>query len=154
MATVNPFEPPRSTDIGALGSGSPAGNLPDEAVAELVASGPWARWSTRLAVVGLLVSVVSAVVSLVRNTPASEKVASMVSLAISLPITLLFVVLFRRYAGHAEALRDGRPGALPGVVDAQRSVFKAYGIFSIIMLVLVVLGMIIAIAAARLKGVR
>ena len=69
-----------------------------------------------------------------------------------MPIAILFVVLFRRYAGHVERLRDRQPGALPGVVDAQRALFKTFGIFTIVGLALVPLviaGVVVAVMVTK-----
>ena len=64
-----------------------------------------------------------------------------------MPIAILFVVLFRRYAGHAEGLRQRLPGALTGVVDGQRSLFKTFGILMIVVMAMVPLAVAAGVVA-------
>jgi hypothetical protein len=153
---VNPFEPPRAADAGIPGlDAQPTSVVPPAAVGELVASAPWARWAARLALVSILAGLVNAGLTLARSGPAAQKIASVVGILISMPVAILFVVLFRRYANEAERLRDRLPGALPGVVDAQRALFKTYGILTIIMMAFIPLAIIAAIiGAVAMRGAR
>lgn len=152
---ANPFEPPRAVDAAAPVNGQPASTMPEAAVAELVASAPWVRWAARLAVVSIIASLGNAGLSLARASQTSLKVTAVAGVVIGVPIAVLLVMLFRRYAGQAERLRERQPGALPGVVDAQRALFKTYGIFTIVMMALVPLAFIVAVlAAVATKGAR
>jgi hypothetical protein len=153
---VNPFEPPRAADAAIPGlDAQPTSAVPEAAVSELVASAPWARWSARLAVLSILGSVVNMGVALARPGPPAQKITSVVSVLIALPVAILFVVLFRRYASEAERLGARQPGALPGVVDAQRALFKTYGILTIVAMAFVPLAIIAGIiGAVAMKGGR
>jgi hypothetical protein len=148
--TVNPFEPPRAAEAVVPGiDGDPASALPTAALGELVSSGPWVRWAARLALVSAVVGLLNSGFSLSRATATAEKVGAVFGIVLGVPIALLFVLLFRRYASHVERLRDRQPGALPGVVDSQRVLFKTFGIFIIIGLAAVPL-MIAGVVAAVL----
>lgn len=153
---VNPFEPPRAADAAAPAlDGQPASAVPEAAVGELVASAPWVRWAARLAVLSILTSGVNAAVSLGRAGHPTQRVAPVVGIVVGLPIAVILVVLFRRYAGQLERLRETRPDALPGVVDAQRALFKTYGILTIVMMAFIPLAIIVAVVGAvAMKGAR
>jgi hypothetical protein len=147
--SVNPFEPPRAAEaVISRASAEPASALPEAALGELVSSAPWVRWAARLALVSAVVGLLNSGFSLSRATQTAEKIGAVFGLVLGVPLAILFVVLFRRYAGHVERLRDRQPGALPGVVDAQRALFKTFGIFTIISMALVPLAIIAAVVAA------
>jgi hypothetical protein len=146
--TVNPFEPPRSAEaVVPGGDGTPAGSLPEAALGELVASAPWARWAGRLALVSAVVGLLNGAVTLGRAGQPAEKVGAVFGIVLGVPVAILFVVLFRRYAGHAEGLRQRLPGALAGVADSQRSLFKTFGILMIVTMALVPLAVLAGVVA-------
>ncbi len=151
--SVNPFEPPRAADAVVPGaSAEPASALPEAALGELVSSAPWVRWAARLALVSAVVGLLNSGYSLSRAAQTTEKVGAVFGIVLGVPLAILFVVLFRRYAGHVERLRDRQPGALPGVVDAQRALFKTFGIFTIVSMALVplvIMGVVIAVMVTK-----
>jgi hypothetical protein len=135
--SVNPFEPPRAADLAGSAEPTTASSLPEAAIGELVASTPWVRWSTRLAMGSVLVSLLNSAVSLGRAPGMKERIGPLTSIVVGIPLAILFVVLFRRYAGHLEALGAGRGEAASGVVEGQRAILKTFGILMIVFMALI-----------------
>jgi hypothetical protein len=143
---VNPFEPPRAADaaVPAL-DGQPASAMPEAAVVELVTSVSWVRWAARLALVSAVVGLASCAVTLAKASQTSEKVGAVAGVLFGVPVSVLYWLLFQRYAGHLQRLGDGRSGALPGALDAQRALLKTFGILTIVLLALVPLAILGAV---------
>jgi hypothetical protein len=153
---VNPFDPPRTDLEGGGSDGGPAAGkaIPEAAVRELVGTAPWARWTARLVLLSIPLTVINAVVAMAKAKQAAEIGGQVAGLVIGLPITIVFLVLFRRFAARASDLAAGEPRAAGEAIDAQRALFKGYGILMIIMLVLIVFGTVIGIVVGRTMGPR
>jgi hypothetical protein len=147
---VNPFDPPRTDLEGGAGGGEHA--MPAEALRELVGTAPWARWTVWLVMISIPLNVLNAVLTMSKAKTPFEVGSQVGSLVVGLPITIVFLLLYRRYAARAGELAGGEPRAASEVIDAQRSLFKAYGIFAIIALVLVVLMTTLGIVGAMMRG--
>lgn len=144
---VNPFEPPRSTEQAPEAVGGKE-VLAEAALAELIAGAPWARWAARLTLLGAAVGLVNAIVSYARSAKTPDAVGALAGGPISIIIALVFFFVFRRYAQHAERLSNRQPEELAEALDAQRAIFKAYGVLAIIGMGFVVLGLTAAIVIA------
>jgi hypothetical protein len=146
---VNPFEPPRTSDLEATAASADVRAVPEQAVHELVRSGPWARWTARLGLASLVVSVLYNAISFPRAKSSAEAAGLVAGLVVAVPLALIFVINFRNYAGQVLRLSRGERRAVEGVADAQRAVFKTMGIFIVVGLVLGVL----LVGAAFIIGV-
>jgi hypothetical protein len=154
---MNPFEPPRTSDLDAPSATGDARLVPEQAIDQLVRSGPWARWTARLTLASLVVSVLHNVISFPKAKNAAEAAGLVAGLVLAVPLTIIFLVNFRNYAGHAERLAQGERRAVEGLADAQRAVFKTMGVLTLIALVLgalvLVAGIFIGVLAAT-RGAR
>jgi hypothetical protein len=155
---INPFEPPRSREpepaLSTAATLSAPGEVPEAALGELIAAAPWARWAARLSLLSLALTVLNAVSTTIRAKQTSEMVGGIAGAAIALPMTIIFLFIYRRYAADSERLARHRdPQALAGVLDGQRSLFKAYGILVLlglsIVLLVILAGVIMCLAVRR-----
>jgi hypothetical protein len=146
----NPFEPPRTTDLDSLGTaarGAPA--LSAEAMAELVAAGPWVRWLARLTSASIALAIVKGVFNLggTELGPAGRLLLLAVVMATSIPI----LRAQRRYAAATNRLRNGAHGTGGEVIAAQASYFKVLGVLISVALGLLALFLLLALAGALLS---
>jgi hypothetical protein len=151
---VNPFDPPRTDLEGGGGDDGPAAGkaIPAAALRELVGSAPWARWTVLLTMISLPLTVLNSIVAMSKAKQTAEIVGQVATLVVGLPVSILFLVLYRRYSARASELAGGEPRAAGEVIDAQRSLFKAYGILMIVMVVFVVLiGVLGAVAGTMMR---
>jgi hypothetical protein len=152
-AMANPFEPPRS-DLEGVAAAGDAGTVPEPALRDLVATAPWARWTVRFALASLVLSLINAVVTMVKAKNAVVAGSQIGSLVVGLPVSILFLVFFQRYAARAAELAAGEGRALPDVIDAQRSLYKLFGIVTIILFVVMALFMVVAIVVGVMAAGR
>ena len=142
---VNPFQPPRAPggDGGSVGDAS-GGTLPEAAWQALVQSAPWARWACILNLVGAGLAVVQVLVAVARAGSKAETAGQIGSLALTVPLAIFFAVIYRRFAREARRLGERQPGALTGVLEAQQTIFKVYGV--LVILGLVLMGLVVLAA--------
>jgi hypothetical protein len=150
---INPFEPPRTTDLDAEPS-SEGSSVPAEAVRELVESAPWVRMIVWVTGFSLVTSVLGLIIAAAVRSSPTHNVGGIVAQLIGLVITVFFLTLYLTYHQHLLRLGRGESGALAAVIQGQRRLFKTMGVLVLSVIPLVILAVIIGAALGRAaKGV-
>ena len=132
---INPFEPPRTTDLD--GGGSPAaavgsGFVSAEALHELAATTRWVRWLARVTLLEIAVQILKLAA---RFTPtAPRKPGWAAPMIVSIAVSILILRVLRRYAAASARLPADPPGATRQIISAQASYFKLLGVLLVIVL--------------------
>jgi hypothetical protein len=149
---INPFEPPRTTDLDAdpTGEGS---TVPAEAVRELVQSAPWVRasiWLTGFSVaIGLFAALVLVIFPRAPATTAASTSGNLVVQLGGIVVTAVFLGLYVAYHQRLQRLARGETGALAEVIDGQRRLFKTMGVLILVSVPLVLVGIVVASLSAK-----
>jgi hypothetical protein len=138
---ANPFEPPQTAD---LDRSAPPVQAPlavsEEALGELIATAPAARWLTRLISLSIAVGLIEAAAVMTGHWSMGVKAGRLLSTAVGTGIATLFLIVLRRLATATERLRTGDTGARAEALAAQASYFKILGILALIAAGLLILG--------------
>src|SRR5207248_1820618 len=124
MTTINPFEPPRTTDLEGVSDGPPGTVFP-AALDELVAAAPWVRRLVRLSALAIALQVASLGIDLARRLRVNRITAIVVG---NIVISILFIRILRWYDVASERLRRGDATAIERVVDALAAYLKLAGV--------------------------
>ena len=148
----NPFEPPRTTDLDAIGMAAPGGRfLSTEATQELAAAAPWVRWLTRVMSASIAVGIIKTFLNLVRSEGLSGKVGKLLGLALSTGMAIMILRALRRYAEASDRLRAGAHQAAGQVIDAQASYFRLLGTLAVTVGILLGVVLLLVLAALLLS---
>jgi len=148
--TINPFEPPRTTELDAAPPVSGGATALPAALAELAATARWVRRLARLTALGLALKAVDVTLDLAQPNTLGKRVAMVIGAGFGLALATLFLTILRRYAAASERLRGGDLRAAGEIVDAQASYFKLAGILTGIFAGLIVILLGLAMVAGYL----
>jgi hypothetical protein len=152
---LNPFAPPRTTDLDPRDA--PASpelrTLEPDAVRMLVSGGKWAQWAAGLAAaVAGLMALWCVMVAAGMGWAARPSLIILTNI-VSLPLLGLVVWLSRRFGNAARALaQDEGDHEADRLMRLQRQLFTTYGILGLVVALLMVAMTVFGFFMGRLGG--
>ena len=133
MATTNPFEPPRTTDLD--GSEAPVHGpliVSARALQELIGATPWVRRLARLTVASIAIQLLTLGAVLAHRRGLAAAIGAVGVSALNIGVWVLFLVVLRRYAAASARLGERGVAAIGPVIAAQARYMKLAGIITMI----------------------